>query len=301
MNLSEEKSKTLCFNILSALFILYFPVAAYMATACPEAFDNSPVSKSYFEEGKYFFDQRYYYSAIINFDKVISYDSTNDQAYLFRGLSKLYMDSHESALRDLNAAIKAAPPPSLPPLYVIRGIIKGSQDRYRGSIRDLSHAINLRPDKYTTHEAYTMRGVMKGMRHRFTEAVKDFDKAIKIKKDSSTAYLMRGIIYFADGKFEKAFNDFSQAIKLDPSHPGGYLFRGAVISRMNNSSLDDILVSEKDGDMAYNIDHNFALAYESYLYDTQNLFQQYAEHEILQVDTMGEYINRVRVIIAKYR
>ena len=298
MKQSKRKLKNLFLIILNALLILYFPLAAYMATACPEAFDNSPVSKSYFEEGKHFFDQRYYYSAIINFDKAIAYNNKNDQAYLFRGLSKLYMDSHESALRDLNAAIKAAPPHSLPQLYVFRGIIKGSQNHYRGSITDLNHAIHLKPENTLAYQAYTMRGIMKGMRGNFTEAVKDFGQAIKIKKDSaSTAYLMRGIVYFANNKFKKAFNDFSQAIKLNPSHPGGYLFRSRAIFRMTDSHLlGGMKAAQKDDDMAYNISPDYVMAYRDYIYDTQNLFQQYAEHEILQPNIIEDKIKKMLIM-----
>jgi tetratricopeptide (TPR) repeat protein len=148
------------------------------------------------------------YSAIIDV-----YKGLFSEPYLGRAIAKMSMgnDAKESALDDLNTAIKLAP--GVPSAYEWRGSILMMDKKLNEAIADFTKAISLNPKAYW---AYSQRSYALSQQNRKREALLDVNNAIELAPDTMKAnnYMSRGSIKEELGEFNSALKDYETSLAL---------------------------------------------------------------------------------------
>lgn len=206
--------------------------------------------------------------------------------YFYRGFTYLIQGNYDSALSDLNQAIKLQL--NFAEAHVNRVIIYLAKGDYNRALADANLVIRLKPDLAV---AYSNRGTLYLNTGNYDQAISDFNQALKLipaAHDASHSirassqlgflklsdsgvpianfffselsdygvYVNRSLAYFAKKDFDHALVDLNQAIKLQPNFAFAYFNRAAVyISQQNyNYALADL-------NQAIKIQPDFALAY----------------------------------------
>jgi len=143
------------------------------------------------EDGRYYLSQGNYKEAVVNYTKALMINPKNPEYLNNRGVALSALNDNLNALKDFDAAIKAANNEVLPEYYFNRGNV----------FRKLGE---------------------------HNEAVADYTRAIKKVKGKSEYYNNRGISYFNLKDYARALNDFEQAVLLDPGNKNAIKNRDAL-------------------------------------------------------------------------
>jgi tetratricopeptide (TPR) repeat protein len=256
-----------------------------------------PNASRYYSDRAYI--KRYYLKdllgALSDFNRAIEIEPYNSSYYGDRSKIKQILEDYDSALIDLNKAIKFGEgESSLPIYYRNRADLKESflkdnqgalEDRQKASevkfypfFSALSihyeHA-EIKKDVYlkllpkndlailrTPYKAgyYIDRAKLKAYYLDDLEGgFADFNKAIEIEPNNASHYTDRAVIKEYDLKdFDGALADYNKAIQLDPNDSFIYLRRACF--RQNNS-LDNIMILS-DFNKAIRLDPNYHYLYE---------------------------------------
>jgi Flp pilus assembly protein TadD len=169
-------------------------------------------------------------STVADYDRAISIDPTNVEAYANRGFIKNKSGDQQGAISDYNQAISIDP--SNARMYDNRGIVKCNLGDTQGAINDFNQAISIDPNHAS---AYSNRGVIKYRSGDTQGAIADYDLAISLKGYySSEAYLNRGIVKFELGNNQGAIADYNQAILSYPNFAEAYNRRGVIKSYLGD-------------------------------------------------------------------
>jgi tetratricopeptide (TPR) repeat protein len=158
--------------------------------------------------------------------------SKHDQAigYMYRGLAYQGMGDRARSMRDLDAAVKAAPSDSM--IIANRGAALSQQGDLDAGWRDLEAALRLDPNNVL---ALGNRGIIREKRGEFVAARADIDRAIEIDPRPYQPWAERCWIggVLAD-QLPKTITDCDQAIKLESRDPNNYNSRAFVHFRMGD-------------------------------------------------------------------
>lgn len=219
--ISIQPSKELLRDLYKERALVYYNQREYEKTIsdCREVLENDPTHIStLLLQGRAHSDSEPEQTreAIRVFEKIISLNIENVEAYFRLGILQMGSDAHK-ALENLNNAIQLD---NTNPIY-----------RY-------------------------WRGKSKYEAGQYKEAIVDFDEAIKQQSDNPNTYYLRGMCkytlatsyYNSEGKvdealelYEDAKNDFSLAIVLETNNPFHYFYRGVC-----NRRLGDIEKAKSD-------------------------------------------------------
>lgn len=162
--------------------------------------------------------------AIENFTILSRLDSTNYEAYFFRGIAKYNLGDFNGALLDFDRTLHFNT--LYTPAYHYRGITLSRIGNYELALRDIQSAIDLRPNFVGF---YFSRGVTYFFSQQFDLAIKDFNKYIRRVPDESDAYIDRGACYLFMGDTIRALKDYEKAISINRNDPEGYVRRSRVM------------------------------------------------------------------------
>ncbi len=164
-----------------------------------------------------------YSKAIENLTTLSRLDSTNYEAYFFRGIAKYNLGDFTGAMLDFDRSLHFNP--VYTPAYHYRGITNSRIGRYDEALSDIQEAIELRPNFIGF---YFSRGVTYFFSQQFNLAIRDFNKYIRKVPDESDAYIDRGACHLFLGDTTLALNDFDRAISLNTNDPDGYVRRSRI-------------------------------------------------------------------------
>ncbi len=133
--------------------------------------------------------------ALSAYDKTVSLDNKNADAYNNRGLVLSALKRHDEALGSFDMAIYLAP---------------------------------------TLASAYNNRGATLRLKSRHQEALTCFDKAISIQPKEAAAYNNKGLAYMELGEHEQAANAFEMALKRDPEYAQAQFNLGVLKLRLGD-------------------------------------------------------------------
>lgn len=158
-------------------------------------------------------------------------------SYYRRGVSYARMGQQESALADLDAAVRLAPPVQtsselgpratnslLPETHAMnlvvmvraaRADILQRMKRPKDAIADLDTAIALDPRRASLRHT---RGLLHMETGNAPAAIADFSALLE-RRDNVNWRFARGISYFANGDLAEAEADFLLAAKMEPNNP----------------------------------------------------------------------------------
>jgi tetratricopeptide (TPR) repeat protein len=148
-------------------------------------------------------EQRQFDEAIEAFTKILQTNPDCADAWYGRGFAFLEKGFPDTAIEDLDRAIRLD---SNPPQA-------NGQDG-RPSIVD--------PDltarrKAEAAQAYCQRGRAYTMTGEYGRGVQDATEAIRLKPDLAAAYLWRAVAYLKDCKYDRILADLAEAVRLDPN------------------------------------------------------------------------------------
>jgi tetratricopeptide (TPR) repeat protein len=110
-------------------------------------------SQDYMKKGDAQLDTKNYNEALISLNKAIELDTTNGEAYAYRGMTKYYLTDLKGAMSDYNVAIRLIP--NYGEVYDLRGIIKGDLGDKAGACEDWNKSFELGYNKaYELIEKY---------------------------------------------------------------------------------------------------------------------------------------------------
>jgi tetratricopeptide (TPR) repeat protein len=144
---------------------------------------------------------------------------------------------HDSAMRDLDEAIRLAPGDA--PLFVVRGSIFVLKGEHFSALAAYSEAVRLDPKSVT---AFYNRGRAYAEKGNYDKAIDDFAEAIRLDPKDYPAWAGRGTAYALKGEYHKALADYTEAIRLDPKYALLYANRSQAHEEFGDykKALDDL-------------------------------------------------------------
>jgi tetratricopeptide (TPR) repeat protein len=188
--------------------------------------------------------------AVRHYTDLIRQDNQATWPYQQRAAVWSLKGEHDSAVKDLTAAIRIDPTAEL---YIDRGRANEAKEDYDAAIKDYTEASRLEPNDPV---AFNNRGAVWYVKKEYDKAIKDYNEAIRLSPEYASAYLGRGMCWAEKKEYGKAVKDYTDAIRLDPQDPDGYTHRGAAWD--DQGEYDKAL---RDFDAAIKLDPRNAFAF----------------------------------------
>jgi tetratricopeptide (TPR) repeat protein len=148
-------------------------------------------------------EQRQFDEAIRVFTEILQADPDRADAWYGRGFAFVEKGFPDTAIEDLDRAIRLD---SNPP--------QASGQDGRPSIVDPDLTARRKAD---AAQAYCQRGRAYAMTGDYARGVQDATEAIRLKPDFAAAYSCRAVAYLKDCKYDRALADLAEAVRLDPN------------------------------------------------------------------------------------
>ncbi|MDR1592295.1 MAG: tetratricopeptide repeat protein [Prevotellaceae bacterium] len=165
-------------------------------------------------------------------DATVRSDSLLPEAWGMRGLLRLMLQQHDSALADYNRAI--ALDAQNASYYTNRGIIRYENKNFRGALADYDRAVSLRSDDY---QVLLNRALLRNEVGDYNNALADLDRVISLQPDLHEAVYQRAIIAQQLGFHEEAVRDFSQIIENYSQFVPAFYGRAQSYEALNRHQL----------------------------------------------------------------
>ncbi len=220
--------------------------------------------KCYYNRGMAFMATEKYHKSRSDFDKVLKIDPADTDAYEQRGSLHYLLGNYEAAISDYNFVIQVRPEASM---YINRGMAHLEHSNYNSALRDLETAVRLEkndPETYriigdvyfakndleTAIEYYGMaleidpnnEQTLNNRGNTYHEmglealALQDYDHAISVYKNSYT-YTNRANYWLKQGEYEKSLADCKKATQLDYNNAEAYYCVGLVENAKGNATV----------------------------------------------------------------
>jgi tetratricopeptide (TPR) repeat protein len=164
--------------------------------------------------------ERAYRRAIGDFDKVLSLEPTNADAFIRRGEAYSQIGDFGHALADINRAIELDPAHSA--AYGARGLANERYGKSAAALRDFDAAVLINP---RDAGALRNRGALYAKLGQHDRAIQDFNSVIAVAPNDPIAFFDRGYAHFGKRQYSLAAIDYGTAIALDPTLGPAYLNR----------------------------------------------------------------------------
>lgn len=190
-------------------------------------------SDEIYKSAKFRFDDGFYSDAVQLFSRVIEMDSTNENAYYFRGRAYLEMNKFDSAIDNFSMSIRLSgrSDPASSEYFLYRGKAYAGNKEYFTAEKDYQTAIRLNP---SDPEIYYADSNLKFITMKDkSDAIKDLSTAIALNPDYAPYYVKRAEYKSYQAKYnfsaqeilESAIRDMTFAISLDPGNYEYYRIR----------------------------------------------------------------------------
>jgi tetratricopeptide (TPR) repeat protein len=152
--------------------------------------------------------------AVNELDEIIGRDSSNVTAYMLRATMYTKLYNYALAIRDYDKAISLQPKNQ--EAYVERAMLKGEiQDDYAGAAEDFTTLLKLDPNNDTF---WFYRGMNYERLQRYDDAMSDYSMSMmKSGTTNSVTLVRRGVCAMNLKRDEPAVKDFSAALKAAPT------------------------------------------------------------------------------------
>ncbi|MBW8052065.1 MAG: tetratricopeptide repeat protein [Cytophagales bacterium] len=132
-------------------------------------------------------------------------------AYNNRGLTYLYSNQFDKAIRDFSAASSLRQ--DLPRIYFNRAYAYYRSGESKLAFEDCNYAISL---DVNNAKAYANRGSLYFSSGNYNQALKDFNMALALDAELELALINRAKLFTQAGELDKAIADLSRLIALNP-------------------------------------------------------------------------------------
>ena len=211
----------------------------FLSILCLSAVDTfAQINKVYFYNmGRKNLMENRFTQAIDNFNTLIKADTTQHDAYFFRGIAKYNLNDYIGALSDFNTSIRINS--VFTQAYHYRAITYSQLNRFEDAIKDYDSAIDIRPDYLGI---YYSRGITYLMSQQLEKAIDDFNRYLRFEPQAGDAYLNRGTAYLMQKDTVKALIDYNKAININAFDPVAFTRRARIyaLREENDKALSDL-------------------------------------------------------------
>ncbi|XP_072039506.1 uncharacterized protein [Amphiura filiformis] len=175
------------------------------------------------------------FAAFLDLNKAIKL-SASAELLTNRGVVNQFMQDHNNAMKDYQAAIKRDPTYAL--AYFNAANVYFHNRQFRQAHEYYSKTLDHNP---RDESACLNRAITKVLMRDARGALEDFQQAIKLSPLSAHVYFNRGNLYTSLRRYELAEKDYSQALKLQPDDPLVHKRRAEVrgkLGRHQDAILD---------------------------------------------------------------
>jgi len=146
------------------------------------------------------------------------------------------LGQYERALAHYNRAIELMP--NNLEAFVNRAVINEDLGRHQTALQDLERALKLGENPW----AYLYRGLVQEQLGEEKRAQENYTKAIRLDSAFVEGYYRRGLLYAKIGECERAAQDETRVLELDGDHPGAYTARGVARAALGETpwALSDL-------------------------------------------------------------
>ncbi len=145
------------------------------------------------------------------------------------GTACYQLGQYERALGHFNRAVELAP--SNREAFINRAVVNLDLGRYQSALQDLEHALKLGESPWI----FLYRGLIQQYLGEERRALENFSRAVRLDAEFIEGYYRRGMLYTRLGEYDKGFQDESRVLELNPSHAGAYTARGVARSALGDS------------------------------------------------------------------
>jgi tetratricopeptide (TPR) repeat protein len=174
-------------------------------------------------EGMSKFDVESYTDAKVCFDKAISLNSSNSEAWYGKGLAL-------NGMSDL--AEREDPPDSL-----------AAKNYYVEAIGSLKKAIEINPLYAKAYVelgwAEAKVGLAQGNDEMYKTGLESIDKAIAIEPNYSEAVDVKGAIFYLNNEWQAALEQFTKATLIDANNSNAWFNMGKTLEKLNDNQGAD--------------------------------------------------------------
>lgn len=215
------------------------------------------LSWAYYYRGGVYYYRGHLDQALAEVNQAIQLDPGYSRAY--RGLGTIYraMDDLAQAEAAYTQGLELERDNSnKATLYTHRGLVRAENDDLESALSDLNQALRLDP---TYTRGYVSRCKVYRMMGEPDAALADCNRALELNPDYAWAYSERGLVYKDRGEPDKALADFDRATEISPDYPWPYNHRGAMFGSLGklDESLEqfskaiELFSDPEDQAMAY--------------------------------------------------
>ena len=183
-------------------------------------------SEAYYKRGRIFFQRNQFAQALIDLNMALELGK-NLNYFVTRGIIKIKMGDNQSAIKDLNDALRIDSTDNNANAYL--GVAYTQIEKPEIAIPYLKKAVRLSKEDYYSH--YYL-GLAYFDKNNFQEAELAFSSGITCCTARSLfplMYEMRGNSRTKLGNFEDAVLDFTAAISYSPNDPSPYYEKGKAL------------------------------------------------------------------------
>jgi tetratricopeptide (TPR) repeat protein len=196
-------------------------------------------------------NKRYIKAAILILDKMIQANSNNHEAYFSRSVSQYEIKLIESALTDINQAIKL----NEDILYISqRGLTLINLKRYQEALLDIEKVIELNPN---ISDFWEYKGDCLFYLKDYQAALESYNHALHLKKDDADLYLKCAKTEFKLENIKSAVVYLNKAIRLEPKNYQVWWLHGLAKAKLGKPKRE--ILADLDKAVQFSPDKNFAL------------------------------------------
>ncbi|MBC7961174.1 MAG: tetratricopeptide repeat protein [Vallitaleaceae bacterium] len=193
-------------------------------------------SDFYANRGLAYYDGGQVDLGIADLDKAIELSTKNPLAYANRAYVNLGLGYNNSALEDLQKALKykdqLESEDALYSVYLNMGTVKNNIDQKEDALTWYDQAIKLRDDDPSVYNA---KGMVLLDLEKYEEAMNNFNKAIDLNQFYGYAYGNRASLYMIQKKYDIALADVNTGIEVDSEIPQLYAIKGQILTAMGQT------------------------------------------------------------------
>lgn len=173
--------------------------------------------------------------AIHDLDQAIANDSSDEIAYLDRGVAEEELGNLPMALADYSRSIEIE---TTAAALVDRGSIYLRLGQPQKALGDFDAALAIEPDNVPAliGRANANYSPDEQDPERLAGSLSDFTRVIAASPSNAGAYYMRGDIHFDLKQYAAAYSDFSKSLELDPNQPAVLANRALAAERLGRSA-----------------------------------------------------------------
>ncbi|HEY9848861.1 MAG TPA: tetratricopeptide repeat protein [Leptolyngbyaceae cyanobacterium] len=204
-------------------------------------------------------------AAVSNYEKVLSIQPNNHDAWYNKALALKDLGFYEEAIASYDQALNLLP--NCPDTWNNRGAVLRNLERYAEAVINYDKALELNQNKYETwynrgislfklgkiqeailsydralqlepksHEIWNNKGNALRELAQYEEAIDCYDKALFIKPDKVESWNNRGTVLFSLERFEEAIFNYEKALEFKPDLSEAWHNRGNALKKLGREA-----------------------------------------------------------------